>query len=660
MIDKRKTFAAVGILVLLAMLLPACGSASANFSAGFKSKDPTTFVSLEFGGGPDTLDAALAYDSASGEILQQVYDNLVFYNREKLSDLVPMLATEVPSLKNGGISADGMTYIFKIRQGVKFHNGDELKPSDVAFTFQRGILSGGSISPQWLFVEPILGSTDNNDIVDQLDPDGSKGLIDNRDALKAEDPAALKAVCEKVKGAIVADDAAGTVTFKLAQSWGPFLITFSNMWGSIQEQSWIAANGGWDGNCDTWQNFYAPTSEEQNGKAEQGLLIGKGENGTGPYKLKEWGDQEYILVANEDYWVKDPLWPGGPTGAPKLKTIIVKSIDEFSTRFAAFKAGDADFIAGGSPENWPQLDTLEGATCDTNGICKIDDANKSAVRYIKQKVATRTDAYFNFQINTEGGNNFIGSGKIDGNGVPPDFFSDIHVRKAFAYCFDYETYIADVQQGEGTQANNVMLIGEIGDEPNGAHYSYDVKKCEEEFKASTWKSEDGQSLWDVGFRLTIGYNTGNQARQTVTQIFANDISAVNPKFKVESQGLEWANYLDAYQTKKLPFFILGWIEDIPDPHNWTFTYVLGSTGSKQGLPKDLKDQLIPLIMDGAHESDSAKRADIYHQFNKIFYENVPTVILSQMGQRYYFQRWVNGYYTHPLYSLFYYYPMSKN
>ena len=33
--------------------------------------------------------------------------------------------------------------------------------------------------------------------------------------------------------------------------------------------------------------------------------------------------------------------------------------------------------------------------------------------------------------------NYIGSGQLDGNGVPPDFFSDLHIRKAFAYSFDF-------------------------------------------------------------------------------------------------------------------------------------------------------------------------------------------------------------------------------
>ena len=92
----------------------------------------------------------------------------------------------------------------------------------------------------------------------------ASSLADNREALQKEDPAKLKEVCDKVTAAVVADDAAGTVVFNLAQAWGPFLVTLAGSWAGIVDKKWIGENGGWDGNCDTWQNFYGVTSEELN------------------------------------------------------------------------------------------------------------------------------------------------------------------------------------------------------------------------------------------------------------------------------------------------------------------------------------------------------------------------------------------------------------
>ncbi len=156
-------------------------------------------------------------------------------------------------------------------------------------------------------------------------------------------------VCEDLKARIVPDEAAGTVTFKLAQPWAPFLATLAGGgWGGIQSQAWVAANGGWDGDCANWTPFYGWSSEELNG-----TNLGRMAMGTGPYKFDHWtAGEEIVLTANEDYWMSEPAWEGAPTGAPALKTVIIKQVDEFSTRLAMVQAGDADNVLVGSSEDW--------------------------------------------------------------------------------------------------------------------------------------------------------------------------------------------------------------------------------------------------------------------------------------------------------------------
>lgn len=56
-----------------------------------KAKDPTTFTYVTFGE-PDSLDPAFDYETAGGEILQNVYETLVTYDGNYESKLVPLLA----------------------------------------------------------------------------------------------------------------------------------------------------------------------------------------------------------------------------------------------------------------------------------------------------------------------------------------------------------------------------------------------------------------------------------------------------------------------------------------------------------------------------------------------------------------------------------------
>ena len=683
---RKQVFAIVSLLIVATMLLTACGTPTAAEPVvitqivegqtvvitatpeavapveAATSKDPTTWVEATFGE-PETLDPAYDYETGGGGILMQVYDTLVWYNKENAAEFVPQLATEVPSLENGGISADGLTVTFKIRSGVKFHDGTDMTPADVAYSFQRNLLQGGTASPQWLFTEPLLG-VGIYDIAEIVDETGT--LDDDKEGIAAADPAALKAACEKVTGAIVADEAAGTVTFTLAQSWAPFISSFTGSWGSIQSAAWVKANGGWDGSCDTWQNYYGKIAEDLNATP-----LGTTAMGTGPYILEKWTPQEEIvMVANENYWRTEPIWEGGPSGAPVLKKVIIKSIDEFSTRLAMLQAGDIDQIVIGSQADWPIVDALAGETCELGYVnCQPFGDGSGALRLIKNPgLSARTDMYFAFQVNTEGGNNFLGSGELDGNGIPANFFSDPHVRRGFAYAFNYETYLNDVLQGEGARSHSVIFPGMIGYDETFPVIEYDPAKAKAEFEASTWKKTatgyepdpaGDLKLWDIGFRMTAAYNTGNNTRQTISQILQSELSTINEKFIIEVTGLPWASFLQNQRAKKLPLFTVGWQSDIFDPHNWVQPYTTGTYGLRQSMPADVMKKFEEINNRGVSEVDPAKRKAIYTEFNQLFYDTCPGLLLYTAGAHHYEPRYVSGWYNNPMYADNWFYALSK-
>ena len=145
------------------------------------------------------------------------------------------------------------------------------------------------------------------------------------------------------------------------------------------------------------------------------------------------------------------------TGAnpARLKRIVNKYVNEWGTRFAMMQAGDADVVA--VPEaNRSQMDALVGERCefdiDRNEYkpCEVVNASMPYRLYIGHPGISRTDMFLNFEVPED--SNYVGSGRLDGNGIPLDFFSDIHIRRAFAYCFDWDVYISDVFDGEAVQS----------------------------------------------------------------------------------------------------------------------------------------------------------------------------------------------------------------
>ena len=66
-----------------------------------------------------------------------VFDSL--WKIDEAGKFIPNLATEIPSKENGGVSADGLTWTIKLRQGVKWHDGQPFTAKDVVFTYQTMI-----------------------------------------------------------------------------------------------------------------------------------------------------------------------------------------------------------------------------------------------------------------------------------------------------------------------------------------------------------------------------------------------------------------------------------------------------------------------------------------------------------------------------------------
>jgi peptide/nickel transport system substrate-binding protein len=108
------------------------------------ASDPGVFIS---GGDlPATLDPAQTLDVQATQWALNVYDNLYRYEGNP-AKMEPWLAT------GHTVSADGLVWEFKLREGVKFHDGSELTADDVVYSVQRLLAIGRAPAAPFL---PIL------------------------------------------------------------------------------------------------------------------------------------------------------------------------------------------------------------------------------------------------------------------------------------------------------------------------------------------------------------------------------------------------------------------------------------------------------------------------------------------------------------------------
>lgn len=135
---KKVLFVSLAALVSLsassfAATKPAAKKAAPKAAAAAKVKPSGTLVAGMLSDA-ETLNPIVSENSSETDILQGLFDNL--FRLDNKANLVPSLCTVVPTKKNGLISADDKTFTFKLRKGVKWHDGKPFTAKDVKFTWE--------------------------------------------------------------------------------------------------------------------------------------------------------------------------------------------------------------------------------------------------------------------------------------------------------------------------------------------------------------------------------------------------------------------------------------------------------------------------------------------------------------------------------------------
>lgn len=295
------------MLILVLAVAAACGDdddddgdGGGGGGGGGPTPDAEQVLNVNLTGEPQSLDPQRATDVVSLTVLNSLYSPLLMLDEE--SNLEPALAEEIPTIENGGISEDGLTYTFKLRDDLVWDDGEPL----VAQAFVDGakrLFEPGSGNFYVDFYRVLAAGGKNMEAQEAL-AEGVEGA-----ALEAIE----QAVVENLEVTAPDDQ---TVVYKLNRR-SPVFLLLTTMWPLYPvRQDIIDANG------DAW--------------TEAGTHVSNG-----AFKLDEWNHNESISLVRNDNWYG---------GQAKLERINFDMIEDAAIAFLAYQEGELDSVVLGPAE----------------------------------------------------------------------------------------------------------------------------------------------------------------------------------------------------------------------------------------------------------------------------------------------------------------------
>jgi peptide/nickel transport system substrate-binding protein len=268
---------------------PAAGGASGLPSGGkYSTLEPVgkkggTFVETVVADAK-TNNSMLSTDVPSNDRISIQFSSILALNPDTALPF-PLLATDVPSRENGGISQDGLTYTFKLRKDVKWHDGQPFTSKDVVFTYQT-------------LAKKELGSPRTAEINDRVD-------------------------------SVTAPDDY-TVVFKLKKIVAPFLVSniASNNYSIVPE------------------HILGSVAVDQIKQHPFSIGDPKASIGTGPFKFKEWAkDDHATFVKNPDYFGGEPAIDQYIFKVVKDQDVVVANLKTGEGDFGAIPTTAVDDVS---------------------------------------------------------------------------------------------------------------------------------------------------------------------------------------------------------------------------------------------------------------------------------------------------------------------------
>ncbi|MFC4453716.1 ABC transporter substrate-binding protein [Deinococcus sonorensis] len=436
-------------------------------------------------------------------------------------------------------SKDGKTTTFTLRKGVKFHDGSPMTCADVEYSMRRTLVVGNETSQAAQIRANLL-------------------------SISGFTPEVKKSYTFAKLASMVKCNAAGQLVLTLDRNVPSLLDSITQVY--IVPMKTLVAGGDWSG---TAKDFDASL-----GKDVSNSVLAQKPVGTGAYAFVARDPSRFVLKGFDAYW----------GGAPKLKNVILQKVDSDTARVLALQKGDADIAIV------PDRDTL----AKLKGVAGVKVYESLPTQDLTSVIL------FNQNIKDD---KLLPAGQLAQSNIPVNFFSDVHVRRAFAALFDTKTFTRDGLQGFGLERHTTLPTNNWAEVTTLHPPTFNLKTAETEFKLAF-----GGKLWTTGFTVPLETYPGQGIADVVAGIFKQNIEAINPKFHAKVNTLELSAANAQLLGGKSPVSALTWGGADPD----TNLRGLYSAGGILGPATGINDPKLEKMLDQARDAvGQAARKPLY-------------------------------------------------
>jgi len=326
--------------------------------------------------------------------------------------------------------------------------------------------------------------------------------------------------------------------------------------------------------------------------------------GSGAYKLKSWETNQRVILEKKDSWYGDKYKSEGQYFETGPKEIVYETVNDLTTALTALKAEKLDVMKSIRPSDWVELP-------------KSDKFSKNFNRL------THPDLVYSYL----------------GLHLKDPKFHDKRTRQAIAHLVDADKINETLLYGLQKRVVGPVLPLHTKEYASDlVPRAYDPALSKKLLAEAGWKDSNNDGILDrnidgkmVPFKIVFTYNQGNDVRKNVGLAFQE--SARQAGIEVEVSAMDWSVYIERLKQHKVEMFYGAWsVPTTPsDPIQLWSSAAYNDGGSNYvGWGDATSDKLIDDIR---AEMDPDKRAELYKQFQRKIYDEVPYVFLFTSDQR---------------------------